>query len=325
MKQLFKLTLKLALAAILIYWLVHTKKITAEPFVLLWATPWLTFLVLAVTLGLIIVNNYRWLLLLQGQRIHSTTRQTLPLTFIGLFFNLAMPGAVGGDVIKAYYISQDQPGSRLRAATSVLMDRIVGLYAMTLLSLIAILTHLDRIMASNQLKALALFIVALTLGFTVFFILGFSQSIRSHQWTDRVLKGIPGGRFVEKVYDVVHNYRHGKKQFGLGILLSLVVQSINILCFYIIGINLHYEVTLGALFFIVPLGMIAMAVPLSPGGVGVGQYVFLALFGWYGLSENLGPTLITIFQVVQALLGLIGVPFYFMRKAPSTVNVAMAD
>ena len=64
-----------------------------------------------------------------------------------------------------------------------------------------------------------------------------------------------------------------------------------------------------------------MAVPLSPGGLGVGQYVFLALFSWYGLSENFGPTLITIYQVVQVILGLIGVPYYFMRKTPQSKMV----
>ena len=311
--------IKIALASILIYWLIHTKKITAEPFIQLWATPWLTFFVVGTVFLLIVINNYRWLLLLQGQKIHSTVRQTLPLTFIGLFFNLAMPGAVGGDVIKAYYIAQDQPGTKLRAATSVLMDRVVGLYAMAIIALTAVLTHLDRILGSGHLRPLAIFITCLAVGFTIFFILGFSESIRTHDLTDRVLKNFPGGKIIERIYDAVHDFRHGKKQFIWGIALSLVVQSMSIFCFYVIATSLHYEnVTMGALFFIVPLGLIAMAVPLSPGGVGVGQYVFLALFSWYGLSENLGPTLITIYQVVQALLGLIGVPFYFMRKSPQS-------
>lgn len=320
-KKILVPVLKVALASVLVYWLIHTKKITAEPFIQLWSIPWLTFFVIGTVFILIIINNYRWLLLLQGQQIQSSVRETLPLTFIGLFFNLAMPGAVGGDVIKAYYIAQDQPGTKVRAATSVLMDRIVGLYAMALIALFAILTHLDTIMSSNHLKPLALFIVCLSLGFTVFFILGFSEGIRTHDWTEKMLKKLPGGKIIERIYDAVHDYRRGKKQFLLGICLSIIVQSLSIFCFYIIGTSLHYEITMGALFFIVPLGLIAMAVPLSPGGVGVGQYVFLALFSWYGLSENLGPTLITIYQVVQALLGLIGVPFYFMRKSKPTVMV----
>lgn len=316
MKKILVSVLKAGVAAALVYWLIATKKITAEPFIQLWGTPWLTFFVFAVVIFAILINNYRWLLLLQGQEIRSDVRQTLPLTFIGLFFNLAMPGSVGGDVIKAYYIAQEQPGTKLRAATSVLMDRVVGLYAMALIALVAILTHTEKIMSSVQLRPLGVFIICLSLGFTVFFILGFSDKVRTHKLTEKFLSEIPGGGLIRRIYDAIHAFRHGKKQFLWGILLSIFVQSLNILCFYIIAQTLHFEnVTMGALFFVVPLGLIATAVPVSPGGVGVGQAVFLALFTWYGgIAPSLGPTLITIFQVVQAVLSLVGAALYFMRK-----------
>ena len=97
---------------------------------------------------------------------------------------------------------------------------------------------------------------------------------------------MPGGRLIERIYDVVHDYRRGEKNnSSFGIIISLIVQSLNIFCFYVIGTNLHYEITMGALFFIVPLGLIAMAsVPLSPVEWGVGQYVF---FGSVYLGTDL--------------------------------------
>jgi glycosyltransferase 2 family protein len=325
-KQLIQI-LKLALAAGLIYWLIRTEKITTEPFVRLWAIPWIIPFVFGLIFVLIVINNYRWLLLLQGQKINTSVKQTLPLTFIGMFFNFAMPGAVGGDVIKAYYIAQEQPGTKLRAVTSVLMDRIVGLYAMALIALFAVITNWGAITASANLRALALFVFVIVGVFTVFFGLGFSNRVRSHRVTHRLLKGLPGGRTLEKAYDAIHSFRNGKRQFLLGILLSVVVQSLNIICFYILARALHYEdVTLGSFFFIIPLGLIATAVPISPAGIGVGQAVFLALFTWYyGHSGSLGPTLITINQVVQAMLGLIGAYFYFMRKAPPAPQTAALE
>lgn len=80
-------------------------------------------------------------------------------------------------------------------------------------------------------------------------------------------------------------------------------------------------------FFLIPLGLIATAIPVSPGGIGVGQAVFLALFTWYGgLEPSLGPTLITIYQVMTALISLIGAVLYFMRKSHGAVpeNVGQA-
>jgi uncharacterized protein (TIRG00374 family) len=326
MKKIVVPLLKGGVAAGLIYYLVHSKKITAEPFIQLWGTPWLTFFVVAIIFISILINNYRWFLLLEGQKIQSSQRKTLSLTFIGLFFNLAMPGSVGGDVIKAYYIAQEQPGTKLRAATSVLMDRIVGLFALGLIALVAVLANAKTILASAALRPLAFFIFSLVTGFIVFFLLGFSGRVKDHALTVKFLNSIPGGKILDRIYEAIHSFKDGKKEFILGVILSLFVQSLNIICFFIIARTLNFEnATLGALFFVVPIGLIATAIPLSPGGIGVGQAVFFTLFSWYGgVAPSLGPTLITIYQVVQGALSLIGALLYFMRKnqghAPAMVS-----
>ncbi len=327
MKKILVPILKGGIAVGLVYWLIATKKITAEPFIQLWGTPWLTFFVFLLVMSGIIVNNYRWLLLLQGQKIRSSLAQTMPLTFIGLFFNLAMPGSVGGDVVKAYYIAQEQPGTKLRAATSVLMDRVVGLYAMALIAMVAVLTHTEKILSSPQLRSLAIFIAALSVGFTGFFIIGFSDTVRTHDLTEKFLNKVPGGRMIRRIYDAVHDFRHGKKQFIWGIILSIFVQSLNIFGFYVISVALHFNnISIGAFFFLIPLGLIATAIPVSPGGVGVGQAVFLALFGWYGgIEPSLGPILITIYQVMTVLISVIGAVLYFMRKSHGAVPENMGQ
>jgi uncharacterized protein (TIRG00374 family) len=153
----------------LIYWLIRTEKITAAPFILMLKTPWLIPFAFGTVFLLILINNYRWQLLLEGQSIPTHVKQTLPLTFIGLFFNLAMPGSVGGDVMKAYFIAKEQPGTKLRAATTVLMDRIVGLYAMSVLALFSVLLNWSQIMSSVKLHSLAVFIFCMVAGITAFF------------------------------------------------------------------------------------------------------------------------------------------------------------
>lgn len=320
LKKTIGTLLKIALATGLVSWLVVTKKITLEPFRLLVGVPWLIPFFLTVTFILIVVNNYRWLLLLQGQRIKTGMRQTLPLTFIGLFFNMAMPGSVGGDVIKAYFIVQEHPGTKLRAATSVLMDRIVGLYAMALIALFAVIVNVEKIKNIPNLRGLAFFILFLVFSFTIFFVIGFSSRVRSHKATHQILGRIPLGRLIEKIYDAIHAFRSGKIQFLAGIALSVFVQISSILSFFVLANALHYQnLSLSSFFFIIPLGLIATAIPISPAGIGVGQAVFLALFTWYQGSEStLGPTLITISQVSQASLGVIGAILYMLRKSPSS-------
>jgi uncharacterized membrane protein YbhN (UPF0104 family) len=140
----------------------------------------------------------------------------------------------------------------------------------------------QKIVGSHPLKILALFVTALFVGFSVFFIIGFSDRVHSHDFTKKVLERLPAGKILERIYDAIHAFRHGKRQFILGIALSLIVQSMSIGCFYILAKFLHFDhVTLAAFFFVIPLGLMATAFPISPAGLGVGQTVFLALFNWY--------------------------------------------
>jgi len=316
MKNIVMTAFKIIVAGGLITWLIKTKKISMEPFAQLWAHPSMLILVFAAVLALILINNYRWVLLLRGQDVLSNNRETLPLSLIGLFFNIAMPGSVGGDVVKGYYIVRRHPQAKVAVATSVLIDRLVGLYAMTLIALYPLVIHANFVFSSPKLKAMALFVLGLIVFFTIFFLVGFSQAIRTHDKTEALFKKIPAGKLFEKVYDAVHAYSRHKTEFIWGILLSVVAQTVIIVAFYFVGHALGYtSVTLNGLLFAIPLGLIAAAVPVSPGGIGVGQAVFFALFSWYpGLVGEFGVAVITIFQVVQALWSLLGAAFYLRMK-----------
>ncbi len=316
LKRLILNLAKLGFAAALIYWLIHSKKITLEPFVQLANSWWPIPLALGSTALMLFVNNYRWLLLLHGQGIPISQWKTLRLSFIGLFFNLAMPGSVGGDVLKAYYITREYPHAKLKVATSVLVDRLVGLYSIILLAFIAIVSNLPKVTGEPALRNLGIFIFLLFGAFNLFFLIGFSRRIRGHDFTENVLKKLPAGGKVAKIYDGVHSFRDGQKQFLIGIALSLFAQSQMITSLFIIGRHLGFEVSFESFFFVFPVGFMAIAIPISPAGIGVGQAVFLKLFHWYnGVETAMGPTLITINQVCLAILGLMGAGFYFTHKA----------
>jgi len=48
----------------------------------------------------------RWQMLLAVQGVHISFPQAARLTMIGVFFNLAIPGAVSGDLVKMGYIAK---------------------------------------------------------------------------------------------------------------------------------------------------------------------------------------------------------------------------
>ena len=65
-----------------------------------------------VTLGYsqVAISAWRWNLLLQAQEIQLAYRRAWGLTMIGMLFNVVIPGAVGGDLVKGYYITRAASG-----------------------------------------------------------------------------------------------------------------------------------------------------------------------------------------------------------------------
>ncbi len=309
---------KFALAVALIYWLYRAGVLDPKTFVQL-ATPGLILFCLACVFALIFINNYRWLKLLQGQGFETTVRRTLPLSLIGMFFNFAMPGGVGGDVVKGYYILQEHPKQKFAAAVSIFMDRIMGFFVMIATAFFALLFNWDIVSKSNELKSVALAVTLLFLGFLVFFFLSLSKLLQQSDLSRLLFEKLPGGGKIRHVYEALHSYRRSPGALAIAVLLSAGTQLVLVGFTYAIGKQMGEDtIPLSAYFFLVPVGTVIQALPISPAGIGVGQAAFYFLFSHYlGRESALGPTSATAMQLLSFAWGLVGAFFYLRRKKPS--------
>ena len=71
----------------------------------------------------------RWQILLRIQGITFSWLRAFAIVMIGLFFNMFLPGLIGGDVIRLYFVFKLAPRRKTRATLSVVMDRLFGLLA----------------------------------------------------------------------------------------------------------------------------------------------------------------------------------------------------
>ena len=108
----------------------------------------------ALCYGQIFVTGIRWHLLLISQGVRLKFKDTLALNMIGTLFNTVIPGAVGGDVMKGYYLSRRAPGRRTQALTTLLIDRVVGLLALLLVSILAASWNSDLVRQSHGIQVL---------------------------------------------------------------------------------------------------------------------------------------------------------------------------
>lgn len=178
LKRWLSTSLKFLLAGGLIVWMMERGNLHFSLLLHLTHPAYLAPCFLALFLNLYI-NNYRWVVLMRGQGFQLGIKETLPLSLIGLFFNYAMPGGVGGDLVKGFYIMQLYPQRRTSAATGVLIDRIVGLFGMVVMSLVALGLNLEMINNRPELKSLAVGVIALFLAFSGFFLCLFQTDLRA--------------------------------------------------------------------------------------------------------------------------------------------------
>jgi uncharacterized protein (TIRG00374 family) len=284
-----------------------------------------------LTLGLFtvffsaILSVYRWRLLLSGQGIHVSFSQAFNLTFIGMFFNTALPGAVSGDVVKGYYIVRQQPEGKgkSKAFATLLFDRLMGVSGLVFVAFTAMLINLSSMTDNPTLKTLAGF-VTLTFVAVIFFYAFVLIENRFAKFIQKILHKLPMGHIFGKVFEAVKCYEDNPLIILKGLLTSILIHSTIVIFITILAKSLggFEDVPLSSFFLLCPIGLLVTAVPVAPAGLGTGHAAFFALFQLVGVKG--GADLFTVFVAFQITINLLGGIFYvryskspWMQQLPS--------
>ena len=163
------LILKLSLVAGIFYWLSQKNLISLAAFKKGWEQRDLILLGMGSILAANLLSAVRWQILLRSQSLNISHLRVFKLHLIGNFFNVALPGAVSGDFVKAFYVSRELHGARGQTFGTILFDRIIGLSALALVSVGAILFDYDRFQDSLVLRGIQSFVLLAGVGVVVFY------------------------------------------------------------------------------------------------------------------------------------------------------------
>jgi len=301
--------LKVAVGALILAWMVFSGKLdfakTGRSF-----AHWPAMLaILALGYCQVAVAGYRWWLLLLAQDVRLPARRVWGLTMIGLLFNVATPGAVGGDLVKGYYITRATGGRKAHAATSILMDRVVGLIGLLFLGAVMALVNLHETMRSPGTRTLGALTVAGFAGGLAGLYAAIFAGDRLSRWA--FLPGV-----LRNVFAALHEYRRKPGVAPEALALSVCNHVFTLTMVYLAlraaGVS---DLPAAAFFLIAPLGLVVNAVPISPAGIGVGQAAFFALFQVVAPSfASAGTVAFTVFQTMYILLCLTGLAWYIPYK-----------
>jgi glycosyl hydrolase family 47/lysylphosphatidylglycerol synthase-like protein len=117
-----------------------------------------------------ILATVRWQILLRIQGIWISWLQAGAIVIIGLFFNQFLPGGVGGDAMRLYFIFKQAPRKKIAATLSIAMDRLFGLLTVVFLAGMSFslrFSWLARSGPSRHIAYVALILLSASLAFVI--------------------------------------------------------------------------------------------------------------------------------------------------------------
>lgn len=213
----------------------------------------------------------------------------LRLYYLGMFYNMFLPGSVGGDGFKVYILKQNSAASLKQLVSATLLDRLSGLSVLVAFSgLLLLLSSLN----TGKAESTGLFILIALIPLPAFYIgvhLFFNQ--------------------FESAYLPTSSY-------------SLFVQAGQLVCAFTLlqalNINSNYADYL-ALFM---LSSVVAVVPFTIGGVGARELVFLYAYQYMDIQEAQSIAFTILFFCTTAVTALSGLFFAYGIEDVSVTDLS---
>ena len=206
----------------------------------------------------IILNSYRWLIILKSHKFDLSFIETFKLVYISSFFNNILPGSYGGDLVRVFFVSKIAKKNKLKISSSILLDRVYGLFGLIFLGNIAFLlvsiryNYFDLFVLFNFISIIIVFLIYLA----------GNKFILLRNLTDKIKK------FFEIEF----------KSFLKCILISIVLFFFVHLSIYVISkYYFELEINLIVIFFSNTISTLSSVIPITPGGVGIAEFVYVRI------------------------------------------------
>ncbi len=225
------------------------------------------FFVLSKVASAFRLNHY-----FRNIELYISTNYNLRLYLIGMFYNLFLPGGIGGDGYKVYLLNK-QFGTGIKPLVSAtLLDRISGLVALVFLA------GGGYLIVPQYFPYIFFWLV----------IAGMVILYPIYYWV------------IKKLFVAFKKSFHSTNQY------SIIVQGLQIVCAYFILISLGVEdkyVEYQVLFLI---SSVVAVFPFTIGGVGARELTFILGYQYLQIDQNVAVAFSFLFFFITAVVSLFG-------------------
>jgi len=317
LKKVLIILLKFGLPLLIIGWLVSTvdRKQLAElqQRTINWPLIAAAFVIHFVAVSLCF---HRWYLLVRALDIPFRIRDAFRLGFLGYLLNFVSVGIVGGDLFKAIFIAREQPGRRTLAVASIMADRIIGLYALLLVTSVALLVAPFPPDVGSDVIAVRTTTYIVTIVGGIGLLLVISPGFTSGPIAEWAIALPRVGPLFERMIFAVRCYRRQPLVLTITTFESFGVHVFSAISVHLIAKALYPEApTLGEHLIIVPLSNLAGALPLTPMGLGTMEYAMRTLYEVIPANPTkFGIIVALAFRLVTIAIAAVGIVVYWFSR-----------
>ncbi|MGK6349880.1 lysylphosphatidylglycerol synthase transmembrane domain-containing protein [Parapedobacter sp. DT-150] len=272
-----KTVLKISVTAVALYWVFNKVEPKDLKEALVHSNP--IFLVLAFIAYAcsIVIASSRLNSFFGNTGLDLSERYNFKLYLLGSFYNLFLPGGVGGDGYKIYFLRRKFKVQGRQLLSAVFFDRLSGFWALCLI-ISALIIFMPHLRIPREIPILA------------------------------VAVGTAAYYLVLRRYFAVYS-RH----FMVTHLKALGVQSMQVICAIFLLYALGFEGKFAPYLFMFLLSSLVAVVPFTVGGLGAREmvYIYGAQYFYIHLDDHLAVLFSLLFYLTSAAVAALGAYFIF--------------
>ena len=273
--RVLKLLLKVGIT-ILCFWYISTKINFEKAFEAFTKANWF-YLFIALLFFLLskLLSAFRLNIYFSNINLELSQKKNLKLYWLGMFYNLFLPGAISGDAYKVILLNRKYKTPYKKASAAVLLDRFSGVLALgVILCVYGVVVlkdaYFDALLVSGALLAIVGFYLAIRFLFKDF---------------------LPG--FLPTFF------------------WGIAVQASQVICIYFIIISLHLPVQHEWVFIFLASAVISV-LPISlGGGLGTREVVFAEGARFFHLDPQIGVVISLLFYLLTVIGSMWGLYYQF--------------
>jgi len=221
-------------------------------------------------------SSFRLNIYFRNIEIHLPEWKNIQLYWLGMFYNLFLPGSISGDAYKVVRLSKDYNVAYKKTTAAVLLDRFSGLVALGVLLVTC-------------------------------WVIAFKGGYYSGWLITGILLCLPVFYYVIKIF-----FPYFLPGFVPTFAWGMAVQLFQVVCMYCILKALHVPTNIEQYMLIFLISSVVAVLPFTIGGLGAREVVFLWGAQIFGLDHTISIMASLLFYGTTVTSSLPGLPFIFI-------------